>query len=377
MNISQFIELTGNCLEDPRRTSYGNILHSLSDILAIACLAVQSGRDTFCGMADWGRSHESDLITSGLSLLHGIPSADTFRRVLEDLDPNNLSYCIYTALEIPSIEDDYLHIDGKTINNSGNKDHKPYQMVTIYSSKSDNVLAELSVPEKTNEINGAMIIFTLIDISGSIITGDAIYCQLKIVKYIKSNGGDFIFILKSNQKNFYAEVNKNYNEIGCENLDWYTKGWENQHGRKELREYAFLPNTSSINEVKKWDGVNNIGIIRKTTLKNGEKKTETRFAITSLTDVKIFSEAHRAHWSIESLHYSLDVFFKEDACRAKKGYSPINLNIIRKFCLNKIMKIKQLLSEKMRISIKRLIDISSDKFQYAKEIFESTYTGFG
>lgn len=318
-------------LEDPRRIDRGHILHKLEDIIIIGlCTFVCNGSD-FTDMEDFGRERE-EWLRSFLELPHRIPDKDTFRRVFERLEPKILSDCSYDWLGNTRKDGCVIAVDGKTIRGSEGHGHRAYHVVSAFVAEHQITLGELVTEEKSNEITAVPELLNMLEIKNSTITADAMSCQKEIVKTIIQKKADYTIALKRNQPQLFEDISLYFDSFSSElpTLTTQDKG----HGRIEKREYHLLTDLTWLPERGDWAGLKAVGCVKSTTTKNDSKSTETRYFITSLTDIRQFSHAVRCHWAIENqLHWQLDVIFREDDSRARKDMSALNLNVLRKTAL--------------------------------------------
>lgn len=318
-------------IEDPRRTVGGHILHKLEDIIIIGLCTLLCNGEDFTDMEVFGEQREEWLRTF-LELPHGIPDSDTFRRVFERINPEALAECLYDWLGCHWEKDTVVAIDGKTIRGSKSKSHKAYHVVSAFAAENQLVLGELVTEEKSNEITAVPELLDSLNVSGSIVTADAMSCQKNIVQKIQDGKADYVIGLKGNQPTLLEEVSLYFRDFSEELPYLVTR--DKGHGRIEKREYRLLTDLSWLPERSEWAGLKGVGSVCSTVTRNGISSTDTRFFLTSLTNIERFSYAVRKHWSIENqLHWSLDVVFDEDASRARKDMSPLNLNILRKTAL--------------------------------------------
>ena len=316
-------------LTDKRR-QWGNLRHKLVDIVFIGLVSVICGgrdfehmEDTGCGKYDWFKKH--------LELPNGIPDSDTFRRVFERLEPKELAEVLQEVTEVAGTT---VAIDGKTICGSGNDKHKAYHVVSAWVAEYQITLGQLETSEKSNEITAIPELIDILDIKGSTVTTDAMGCQKQIAAKIIEKNADYVLGLKGNQPSLYQDV-KLYFESELPQSTIRTL--EKDHGRIEKREYYLETDVDWIPQRADWVNLRGIGMVRTsvTSMKTEEFTQQCRYFITSLTDIDQFAYAVRKHWSIESqLHWQLDVAFREDASRARKDNSPLNLNILRKQALS-------------------------------------------
>lgn len=335
-------------ISEPRRTGYGNIRHKLEDIIIIGLCTVICGGEDFPDMEEFGKSRK-EYLGKFLELPNGIPDSDTFRRVFEKLDPTELSSCLINWVSAERTQRNVVAIDGKTICGSGNAHHKAYHVISAFVAENQITLGELTVEEKTNEITAVPELLELIDVKGEIVTADAMSCQKKIVEKIVEKKADYTIGLKQNQPTLYQDAEDYFNEFAEEIPLKITH--DKGHGRIEKREYRLLTDISWLEQKEEWRGLKALGMVKSTVTEKGETREFTRYFITSLTNIEEFAYSVRKHWSIENqLHWCLDVIFREDASRARKDHSPLNLNVIRKIALNLISQ-----AQYGRISKKRMM----------------------
>lgn len=325
-------------IEEPRRTKYGNIRHKLEDILIIGLCTVICGGEDYTDMEGFGIERE-DFLRNFLELPNGIPDSDTFRRVFERLKPEEVSKCLYDWLELARENHSVVAIDGKTICGSGNDNHRAYHVVSAFVAENQITLGEITVEEKTNEITAVPQLLDLIDVKGAIVTADAMSCQKSIVKKIIDCNADYTIGLKLNQSALFNDVKDYFEEFEQEAAT--TKTSEKGHGRIETREYFLMTDISWLEQRNDWQGLKSVGMVKSKVIENDETRIYTRYFISSLTEIHEFAYSVRKHWSIENqLHWCLDVIFSEDASRARKDNSPLNMNILRKTALSLLNQAK-------------------------------------
>lgn len=347
MNIERLKEEIKN-IQEPRRTRYGNVRHKLEDIIIIGLCTLICGGEDFADMEEFGKSRQKYL-AKFLELPNGIPDSDTFRRLFERINPSELSSCLVNWITVERTKRGTVAIDGKTICGSGNNDHKAYHVISAFVAENQLTLGEICVEEKTNEITAVPELLDLIDVKGDIITADAMSCQKKIVEKIINKKADYAIGLKQNQPSLYKDTEDYFKEFSDDipSKTILNKG----HGRIEKREYRLLTDLSWLEQKADWAGLNGLGCVKSIVTENEETHEFTRYFITSLTDINEFSGSVRKHWSVENqLHWCLDVIFREDASRARKDNSPLNLNVLRKTALNLVSQ-----AQYKRISKKRLM----------------------
>lgn len=324
--------------------------HSLLDILTIVLCAVIGGSEDFYDIEEFAKCKESFFRTF-LELPNGVPSHDTINRVISRLDPTEFSNCIveWTKTLSENLKG-VIAIDGKTLRRSYQSAAKknPLHIVSAWSSSNGIVLGQVQTEEKSNEITAIPRLLQLLDIEGSIVTIDAMGCQVDIAGKILEGGGDYVLALKDNQKNsldsvkylFDWESKNDFSGVShTENLSV-----EKGHGRIETRRVLSIGDISSIEglNLEKWPDLQSLTMIESTREVNNSSTTERRFYISSLpANAKIIGDSVRSHWGIEnSLHWVMDVTFHEDYARNRKDNSAANMATMRHFALNLIKQEK-------------------------------------
>ncbi|MDR3314081.1 MAG: ISAs1 family transposase [Oscillospiraceae bacterium] len=334
--LERLCKAAGN-VSEPRRL-WGNFRHKLVDILVIALLTILCGGEDFVDMEEFGQERE-EILRKILVLPNGIPDSDTFRRVLERVNPAEMSRWLDDWIEMERKPGGRLvNFDGKAIRGSENTSHKAYHVVSAWVAEHHMTLGELAVEEKSNEITAIPRLLDLIDIAGDIVTSDAMGCQTEIVKKICEKKADYVIGLKGNQPTMDNEVAEYFSAVERENLEVlsrWTSPVEKDHGRIEKREVTVI-SANWFADRGRWEGLKTFIQVRSFVTKKGEQTVSIRRYISSASlDAQEFCGIIRGHWSIENqLHWCLDVVFREDSSRARKDNSPLNLNMLRKMALS-------------------------------------------
>lgn len=350
MSVEKLKEAIGNNLSDSRRTSHGHILHRLVDIVVIALCSIICGAEDFNDMETFGNERK-DFLKKFLELPNGIPDSDTFRRLFERLDPSELANCLYEWLSSVRVNRPTVALDGKTIKGSAGASQKARHIVSAFVAENQIVLGEVATDEKSNEITAVPKLLDTIDVENAIVTADAMSCQRAITAKIAERKADYVLGLKGNQPELHAAVEL-YFKSPPAHIEHLECGPEKCHGRIETRRCALVTDIGWL-DTKGWTNLNGIAKIEKeTTDKNGTHR-ETRYFITSLKSLEEFAGAARKHWAIENnLHWCLDVVFREDASRARKDNSPLNMNVLRKIALSCLRKSK---TKYKRLSFRKMM----------------------
>jgi predicted transposase YbfD/YdcC len=329
-------------LEDPRRTSKGNLRHSLTDIVFLVIAAVVSGADSWQSIEVFGKN-QLDWLRKYVPLSTGIPSHDTLGRFFGSLDHPAFSKCfIDWASELSSLtKGEVVALDGKRLRGSYDRFSKKeaIHMVSAFAAGNGLCLGQVSCRDKSNEITAIPELLELIAIQGSTVTIDAMGCQTKIAEKIRAKGADYILAVKDNQKELHQQVKKMFNIARPSSTNVSVNVG---HGRVETRKCSIIDNLVFFDSDVEWKGLKALVKIETERYSKLEKTTqrETRYYISSLSeDAAKINNMVRDHWSIENkLHWMLDVNFREDASRRRKGHSAENFNIIAKVALSLITK---------------------------------------
>lgn len=357
-------------LDDPRKDNH-NRRHDLMDILMLTILGVICGADTWVAVEKFGYS-KLDFLQKFLKLDNGIPSHDTIGEFFARLNAEKFQQCfLHWVNALFKITDgEIIAIDGKTLRHSyDTASNKPaIHMVNAWACKNSLCLGQYKTEEKSNEITAIPELLKLLDISGCIVTIDAMGCQKKIAAQIISQEADYLFSLKGNQSTLHNDI-KLYIESKVDNeqhkkADFdYHESIDADHGRIETRRCWATESIDWLSQKDKWDGFKSIGMIEyfSENKATGETTLDRRFFISSLTaNAKKFSETVRYHWCVENgLHWCLDVAFNEDQCRVRKDHGATNFAVLRQIAMNLL---KQEKSAKVGIKNKRLMAGWDDKY---------------
>jgi predicted transposase YbfD/YdcC len=346
-------------IPDPRvdRTKW----HKLIDILTITNCAVLSGAEGFNEIASFGEA-KCAWFKTFLELPNGIPSHDTFNRVLSALDPREFHECFlrWTETLRQAVSGEIVAIDGKALRRAMSKGKGIPHIVSAWSQQNRLVLGQLKVSEKSNEITAVPELLRVLELKDCIVTLDAMGCQKKIAEQIVQAGADYVLALKSNHEVVLQEVKSFLDETIQRDADRRARGQspvktlayyetvEKGHGRIETRRYWQSEELTWFADLGLWKKLCSVGVVESTRELDGDKTTERRYFLASLQlDARRFAEAVRGHWSVENqLHWQLDVSFGEDQSRARAGHAAENLATLRRLALNII---KQDKSKKMGV----------------------------
>jgi predicted transposase YbfD/YdcC len=330
-------------ITDPRKD---NRAHLLIDIIMVAICAVLAGCEGWIEIADFGAAKESWFKTF-LALPNGIPSHDTFGRVFSLLDPGQFqeSFSAWMQSVMELTRGQVIAIDGKTNRRTGGLTKngakiKPLHLVSAFATANGVAVGQVATDQKSNEITAIPELLKLLDISGCLITTDAIGCQSDIAADIVSRGGDYLLAVKGNQGLLYRDIKAVFAD---EALERDTNTSENKgHGRIEKRVCEVLSGPDVIARLRhknNWVSLNTVVKVtaQRTTKTTGVITEQTRYYICSLKrpSAERVQAAVRAHWSIEnSLHWVIDMAMREDESRIRTDHAPANMAVLRHIALN-------------------------------------------
>ena len=350
--------------------------HKLIDIITISICAVVCGADGWIDIEMYGIARKKWL-EKFLELPNGIPSHDTFARVFSQISPEEFNKSFLSWIKgISKITvGEIIAFDGKQSRNSGDEKNGQGVINTVSAWAASNrlVLGQKKVEGKSNEITALPELIKILDLAGCIVTIDAMGCQREIVKKIVEKDADYVIAVKQNQPSLYEQIEQLFKQaIKTDSKDLKISAFsskEMNRGREEIRNYLMLTDVAErIDPLQKWEKLTSIGMVESVRVVNGKTSVETRYFISSLwNDAKKLAEAIRSHWSIEnSLHWVLDVAFKEDNSRIRKDNAPANFAVLRHMAVNIIGQNK---SRKLSVRSKRFL-ASLDE-EYSNELLEA------
>lgn len=319
-------------LKDPRMNRTKK--HSLGDILAIAICAVICGADGWTQVEEFGDCKKKWFKTF-LDLPNGIPSHDTFGRVFAALDPCGFEECFakWIAGLAESSAGRLIASDGKTIRRSldAANGQAAIHMIHAWSAANHMVLGQLATDAKSNEITAIPELLKLLDVQGAVVTIDAGGCHKKIAQRIVEQGGEYLLQLKGNQGTLHQETVELFDQCltdDCHGIAYTTASTTNKgHGRIEQRRIWATSEVGWFAEKDKWKNLRSLIRVQAQRTINGQTSSEYRYYISSLPADNAASLLGyiRGHWGVEnSLHWCLDINFREDDCRIRQGHAAQN-----------------------------------------------------
>lgn len=385
MYNGEFFECFG-IIFDPREQ--GKVDHDLIDVLFIIVSA------SFCKIDEVEEIHEWATIEQNIAwmknyiaLRNGIPSVSTIWRILNMVDPKQFEKCFVSWVSKLTVFSkdggDTVAIDGKSMRGSKDGD-KITHIVSAWCSANNLVLGQVKTDEKSNEITAIPELLDLLYLEGCVVTLDAMGCQKKIAEKIRKKKADYIISLKGNQETLYEEVKAYFEDL---QKDGQLEKIENEesenekvkmietlekgHGRIELRKYYYSTDIDwMLNAKEEWVDLTGIGMVYRKVTEKGNITEEIQHYIGSVDNVGQFAKSVREHWGIESVHWSLDVTFKDDANLTRKDVAPENLAVAKRIALNMVRNEKELFPKKS--ANKKRLRCTMD-LEYRTKIFDINF----
>jgi predicted transposase YbfD/YdcC len=336
------------------------VVYPLREVLLLLTCATIASCDDFDDICAWGR-HHLDFLRGFCEFYHGIPCERWMRKLVNRVDPIMFANCFKGwVAELWPDRHDLIAIDGKTSRRTHDrrKGLKALHTLSAYATSARLVLAQLSVPEKTNEITAIPDVLDELaqagQLEGALVTIDAMGCQVDIADNIVAHKADYVLALKGNQPNLEAEVKDYFDTAPAAELAVKTTV-EKGHGRIETRIATVSGNVDWIASERSYPGEPGFTTIK--TLIKVQSRTErhdrcsfdTRYFISSAPpDIERMANAVRAHWGVESMHWLLDVAFGDDQSRYRTGHGAKNMAVVRRFALGLVRANKRKGSVKTR-----------------------------
>ena len=360
-------------IEDVRQAR--KVRHKLKDILVIVLFATLANADDWVEMELFAKEYQ-DFLRKYIELRNGIPSHDTLNRVMGMLSPEVLQQLYSKWQELLNRDEGealkkIICIDGKTMRSNKRKEGKPSHIVSAWSREDGFCLGQKAVEEKSNEITAIPKLLEQIQIKGQIVTIDAMGTQKEIAEKIRKKRADYVLAVKGNQGTLQEDLKLYFGDESIQKEIRENKSYsctkEKAHGQLEKREYYQTDDIQWLSGKKDWKGIKSIGMEKKTIEDEKGVREEYRYFISSLKlEEETFRRAVRGHWSVESMHWHLDVTFREDANRTLDKQAAQNLNIIRKWSLS-LLKMMEISKPGLSMKKKRFV-ISLRPIQYLEEV---------
>jgi len=325
-------------------------LHPLTSVLILSLCAIIAGADSFVAIEKFGRAKEPWLKTF-IDLPHGIPSHDTLGRIFAVLNPSALAeaFRAWVAGVARLTNGEVVAVDGKTLRRSFLEAGSSafVHMVSAWATSNRIVLGQVKTEEKSNEITAIPRLLKLLQLHGCLVTIDAMGCQKEIASEIIDAGADYLLAAKDNQPKLHQALADVFDRARTDphalaSMDFH-ETHEKGHGRLEVRRCWTTTDVGELPQRAQWRNLAAIALVEAERTVNGKTSTEQRYYISScpiLPAAKAL-DASRQHWAIEnSLHWVLDVAFREDDCRVRVGNAAENFAVMRHLALNLLKSVK-------------------------------------
>jgi predicted transposase YbfD/YdcC len=322
-------------LTDPRRRPP---VYPLINVVTIAICAVICGADDFVAIAKFGKARR-EWFARFLDLKDGIPSHDRFNAIFAAINPAEFEKCLLSWITVlhEISGGQVIAIDGKTLRRSYDtaSGKAALHMVSAWATANSISLGQVATDAKSNEITAIPKLLEIIDVSGALVTIDAMGCQTKIAQKILDGKGNYVLHVKENQPTLYQAIQDHFSNClehdfaGMTYRSYQTEG--KGHGREETRSYYLYRVPADLPDAARWPGLKAIGVVISITQRDGKECTDVRYYILSrYLSARRFAGAVRGHWGIENrLHGRRDVTLGEDSCQVRSGTAPEVLAALR------------------------------------------------
>jgi predicted transposase YbfD/YdcC len=327
-------------LPDPRQA--GKVVYPLDEIVLLCLLAVLAGAETFTDIARFG-TKELELLRRFRPFHDGTPAHDHLGDIFATLNAEKFQECFIAWVSAQTgAPADVIAIDGKTLRRSGDKKgaKAAIQMVSAFAARQRLVLGQVNVVETSNEIVAIPKLLEMMAIEGAIVTIDAIGCQRDIARTIIDKKADYVLALKGNQGSLREDVDvfiaeQKANDFRDTTISQH-QTVDGDHGRIETRTTTVIHDIAWLQQRHNWPGLKAIVMLESRRESDGTIEQETRFSITSLPLAAApLGPIVRSHWAIEnSLHWVMDMIFRDDECRVRTHYAPANFTTIKHMAIN-------------------------------------------
>ena len=325
----------------PDRRQPGKVAYRLDEVLLLALVATLAGAEGFTDIARFGQKKLS-LLRRFLPFANGTPSHDHLGDIFASLDAEAFRGCFVAwvgALTKAPLE--VIAIDGKTSRRSGRKGGKDaIHTVSAFAARQRLVLGQIKVADKSNEIMAIPRLLSMLAIESAIVTIDAMGCQRDIARAILDKKADYVLALKGNQGSLREDVEVFVTEQKARGFaDTETTRdttIDGDHGRIETRTTTVIHDVGWLQQRHDWPGLKAVVVVDSRREIDGKAELETRFYLTSLITVAaLLGPVVRSHWAIEnSLHWVMDMIFRDDECRVRSDHAPANFTTIKHIAHN-------------------------------------------
>jgi predicted transposase YbfD/YdcC len=351
-----------SALSDPRQR--WRVLYPLPEILLLVLCATLSGMEDFVEIRLWGEQR-LDFLRRFLPYERGLPSHDTLNDVINALDADLFKTCFTNWVEtLRDRAPEIIAIDGKTSRrtHARRKGREPLHLVSAWATRQRIVLGQEAVDNKSNEITAIPLLLERLELTGALVTIDAMGTQTDIAEKIVGLGGDYLLALKANRPVLHRDVAAFFDDPPADMLEPKHNTTDGDHGRVEQRRHVvchkvdWLFSDRRYADEPRFPDLAMIGMVETCVERNGTVAHERRYYLPSTTlDAKTFAAAVRSHWGVENrLHWVLDVVFHDDLARLRSLNGPQNMAVVKHMAINLVRNPKDKHSLKVRRKLANL-----------------------
>ena len=353
-------------LEDPRQP--GKVGYPLPEILLVVLCGTIAGAENFVEIERWA-NRKLAFLRRLRPFGRGIPSHDTLNDVMNALPARLFSECFTAWVE--SLRDsgpDIVAIDGKTSRRARAGAAHPLHLVSAWASRQRLVLGQEAVARKGNEITAIPLLLERLELTGALVTIDAVGCQRDIASAIRAKGADYLLALKDNWPTLAEDVRLFFDTAPASSFETH-QTVDGDHGRIETRRHRVTRETGWLTADRRFPGeprfpdLAALAMVEAEVERDGKTTLARRFYLSSAPlDAKLFARAIRAHWGIENrLHWVMDVVFHDDLMRLRTQHGPANMAVIKHTALNLIRAIP----DKASLTVRRKTAAWDDDYLHA------------
>jgi predicted transposase YbfD/YdcC len=348
----------------------GKVMYPLPEVLLLCLLAVLAGAETITDIARFGEK-KLELLRRFRPFAAGTPAHDHLGDILATLDAEAFQRCFVAwVAALIGVPEGVVAIDGKTVRRSKGVAKDAIHMVSAFAARQRLVLGQVKVADKANEIVAIPKLLDMLAIEGAVVTIDAMGCQRSIAQKIVDRKADYILALKGNQGSLREDVELFAAEQKANDFKDTTvsrhQTIDGDHGRIETRNITVIHDIGWLQDRHHWPALTSVVMVESTRViprpnPDADKiEQETRFYITSLALAACLVGALvRDHWAVEnSLHWVLDMVFRDDECRLRTDHAPANFTTLKHMALNLIRRAKS----KDSIRLRRKVAAWDDQF---------------
>ena len=353
-------------VRDPRQAK--KVEHDLVEMLVVAVCAVLSGADGFVEIEAWAKE-KLDWLRRYLKLERGIPCHDTFGRVFAAIDPGEFgaAFLRWVGQVVPALSrEEVVAIDGKTSRRSGKAGATPLHLVSAFAAQAGVVLGQRATAAKSNEKTAIPELLTTLALEGCLVTIDAMGTQPNIAQAIRDRGADYVLAVKDNQPTLAGSIRDFVSAFDAapeRTPHRFHQVVEKDHGRLEVRRCHVFDQLDCLHAPERWPDLKSFAMITSERTIGGKTSVERRFYLSSLApDAERMNRVVRQHWRVEnSLHWCMDVVFRDDQARTRTDHAAHNLAVLRQWVLNLLRTAP--VKRKGGLQVQRLIAATSDSFR--------------